>query len=868
MSKRDHVTPSLADRSRGVAPPTHWPAAFTSGEKRKNPSGSEPTSDTNKRAKGISSNASGLTSLSSALDTILEVQPKPTALPARPPPGGPVQSERKFTPLGLSTSNTDHNSAPLSPPNSLTRRYLGRKVQSDRLQQSINSNTTTQVGRAGMEDMMKHELFGHVFLHKKFFAEFLEPNATIQDNVRQLILSSPEFASARLNFSDNLWGIDEEISLQEDETLVYTPLAKMLNVIGRVAHANYASRFPNDQFRQNYRPFHDHSDKTATWDYPSDASTKPDLVKAAVGRGGRAHWGDVELVIECKSSASTKHRNDAYLQLARYARTVFAHQVYRLRVFGFSLCGSIVNFVCFDRSGLLHSSDVDLSTKDGADSFVRHMITLLTIDSVNFGYDTRYSFGLNSDQELVDTRFHFPGTDHPEVVSEVLCHRKCCCGRATCVCALGDDVHKGIWRPTDRADEGETLALFEGVFGVCQVKAFSYGVYTTELRYPEEVVHSPSASFFYPHKSDTKPPASTVQSVCSKTTDAPSTPADCTSDSPKSTESAPAPTTPRVDRVKSDILMLRGVSLFEVQNSLHLLMAIHDALMGIMALTEAGKIHCDISAFNLLLVNPEKHYKDQDWLKAPKTEPNPAVWDRTAKDTDGTSGNTVSSTSAQDEKRACPRLTRVKELKRGPVCVVHDTEFTIDEDRPAGTAHTDRTGTPAFISGQLLSGYATGEDKVTRTFIHDVESLFWVLVWVVAHRSISKDSWRVGEDAAGVLQDLSQPDFSKLGRYKRDKISGGGGLRALVQGFGNDLCEDLAPVIGELANFLSTYLYFEPQPLGYASRFDMLRNAEAQLHKELTSCSRGTSFSFLFDILDPAIAALEAKHLAINFGPL
>ncbi|KAG8709989.1 hypothetical protein FRC09_000362, partial [Ceratobasidium sp. 395] len=449
---------------------------------------------------------------------------------------------------------------------------------------------------------------------------------------------------------------------------------------------------------------------------------------------------------------------------------------------------------------------------------------------------------------------------HPEVVSEVLCYRKCCCGRATCVCALGDDVHKGIWRPKDRADEGETLTLFKGVFGVCQVKAFSYGRYTTELRYPEEVVHSPSASFFYPRKSDTKPPASTVQSVCSKST----APANCTSDTPKPSENAPVPTTPRVDRVKSDILMPRGASLFEVQNSLHLLMAIHDALMGIMAFTEAGKIHCDISAFNLLLVNPEKHYKDQDWLKAPKTPPNPAVWDRTAKDTDGTSGNTVPSTSAQDEKRVCPRLTRVKELKRGPVCVVHDTEFTVDEDRPAGTAHTDRTGTPAFISAQLLKGFATGEDKVTRTFIHDVESLFWVLVWVVAHRSQKEDTWQVSKEAETLMRKLSQPDLTDLGDYKRKTLSDVEDLDRQVRGFGNDLCEDLAPIIGELAEFLFVYIYVNPPVPGLTG----YRKFRAQTHEEYTSDSRDTTFTHLFSLFDGTIAKLQAKHLKVDFSQL
>ncbi|KAG8788008.1 hypothetical protein FRC12_015008 [Ceratobasidium sp. 428] len=310
----------------------------------------------------------------------------------------------------------------------------------------------------------------------------------------------------------------------------------------------------------------------------------------------------------------------------------------------------------------------------------------------------------------------------------------------------------------------------------------------------------------------------------------------------------------------------QGASLFEVQNPLHLLMAIHDALVGIMALTEAGKIHCDISAFNLLLVDPEKHYKDQGWMKAPKTQPSPTLWDRSAKEAIGTSGNATSSTSARDGEGVCPRLDRVTELKRGLVCVVHDTEFTIDEERPAGAAYTDWTGSPAFISGQLLKGFATGKHKVTRMFIHDVESLFWVLVWVVAHRSQKEDTWQVSKEAEAVMRKLSESDISKLSEYKRDKICNGGGFQRLVYGFNNDLCQDLAPVIGQLADFLSAYLYFQPQSLGYVSRFDTLRNAQAQLHKELTSCSRSTTFSFLFDILDPAIATLEAKHLAINFG--
>jgi hypothetical protein len=56
-------------------------------------------------------------------------------------------------------------------------------------------------------------------------------------------------------------------------------------------------------------------------------------------------------------------------------------------------------------------------------------------------------------------------------------------------------------------------------------------------------------------------------------------------------------------------------------------------LSGVMAFTEAGKIHCDISAYNLLLVNPEKHYQGSGWSKPVNGGANPEIWTRTANGT-------------------------------------------------------------------------------------------------------------------------------------------------------------------------------------------------------------------------------------------
>ncbi|KAG8726358.1 hypothetical protein FRC10_007226 [Ceratobasidium sp. 414] len=285
-----------------------------------------------------------------------------------------------------------------------------------------------------------------------------------------------------------------------------------------------------------------------------------------------------------------------------------------------------------------------------------------------------------------------------------------------------------------------------------------------------------------------------------------------------------------------------------------------------MALTEAGKIHCDISAYNLLLINPDKHYRDQDWLKAPKARSNPEVWDRTAKGTNSVSSGAASGMQAETSQFTCPRLTKVKELKRGPVCVVHDTEFTVNEDRPEGKAHTDRTGTPAFISAQLLQGFMSGETPVTRTFIHDVESLLWVLIWVLAHRSQKKETWRVSQVAEEIIQELSRHDLSKLGRYKRAMLADITGLGKLIRELENDWCEDLAPVICGLADYLYTYLYFEPPPPGYSRRLHL--QAQAASHEEFTSCSRSTTFTHLLDILDGAVTVLDAKRPKIDFRHL
>ncbi|KAG8760237.1 hypothetical protein FRC12_009602 [Ceratobasidium sp. 428] len=350
-----------------------------------------------------------------------------------------------------------------------------------------------------------------------------------------------------------------------------------------------------------------------------------------------------------------------------------------------------------------------------------------------------------------------------------------------------------------------------------------------------------------------KPPTSSIhsESACVP-------PASATSPAPDVSQ-ALGPTPPgssvRGERVKSNIMMPRGTSLFEAQSSYHLLLAIHDALMGIMAFTEAGKIYCDISAYNLLLVDATRHCLGS--RPEPKVQASAGVWNRTAKGT---------SVREETDESTNPRLARITSLNRGLVCVVHDTEFTVDEGRPKGVARTDLTGTPVFVSAQILEAHISGV-LIPRTFIHDVESLLWVLIWVIAHHSQKEGSWQINETAQDVIKELRQNDLDKLATYKRCLIWDAFGIQKTVRKFDNKWSEQLAPVIGQLAWFLCAYICIRPE------LFVNLKDDEHSAfltshHKKLITCSRSSTFAQLFHILGAALAELETDCPPIDNSKL
>ncbi|QRV74772.1 phosphoribosylformylglycinamidine synthase [Ceratobasidium sp. AG-Ba] len=323
--------------------------------KRKRSSTLELASETNKLPRGYSlTSGSNATSSTNAGNPRSETKARALVTNTNPFPP-PIAS--RITPHRISSPDIDPGV--MDPANSGARRYSVHHPKINHIEElpeNMETDGALITEEIDVEKQLKHELCGQVYLHKEFSKEFLVPDEQIQDNVRQRIQAGWDTNPTSLvKFVEGHWEIDNRITLQRGESEVYDPFAEMLNIAGRNS--------------------------------PGDTSTSPHLVMAP--RPG-AHWSDVEMLVECKSSSQTKHRRDAIMHLGCCARAIFAHQIYRIRVFGFSLCGSIVNFVSFDRSDPLHFSDIDLSQPGGADVFVGHLITLLTLSPASFGYDTRF----------------------------------------------------------------------------------------------------------------------------------------------------------------------------------------------------------------------------------------------------------------------------------------------------------------------------------------------------------------------------------------------------------------------------------------------------------------------------------------------
>lgn len=412
----------------------------------------------------------------------------------------------------------------------------------------------------------------------------------------------------------------------------------------------------------------------------SDITYKPDAADP------RYRWSHVLIAGELKSNPNADRASIAWIDLARYAREVLAAQDTRRFVLGFTLCGSLMRVWEFDRLGGIASDQFDIN-KNGQ-LFVTTVLGFLSMDEENLGFDPTIIVSTNERYIEIER----DGQTERLIIDEVMKRAPCIAGRATtCWKAHRKDdpqtplVIKDSWQYTDRDEEGELLqgATEKGVINVARY----YHHETVRINGADDDVQTnvrkgldvTAATNYRPTKS--KLPVSVSTSSVSRkgrSSSAGMKRASSETDAavPPSKRSCSASPTKhsveaRANRVHRRIILRDyGKPIYEASSRVALLRGLARCLQGHESLHKAGFLHRDISINNLMINEDEE----------------------------------IPSYAA----------------------FLIDLDLAIREKRQQVSGAKGKTGTRAFMAiGALL-----GEQH---SFMHDLESFFWVLFWICIH---------------------------------------------------------------------------------------------------------------------------------------
>ncbi|KAM0584291.1 hypothetical protein ACHAP6_007485 [Verticillium nonalfalfae] len=400
----------------------------------------------------------------------------------------------------------------------------------------------------------------------------------------------------------------------------------------------------------------------------------------------RCCWSQILVPGELKSNPSADIASKAWLDLGRYAREVLTAQDTRRFVLGFTICGSLMRIWMFDRLGGIASEQFDIN-HDGL-QFVSTVLGFLWMDEEDLGFDP--SITTEDGKRLIKITRN--GKAERLVVDKLMKRAPCIAGRATtCWKAHREEdpqttfVVKDSWQFLERDEEGELLkeAASKGVVNVARYYHHENVVVRGEvddirgnvrrgLNVAEAKNYRPDRSFISWSTSTAVPPRTGRSSTVGVKRSLSQTGAPVP---PGKRSCSASPTKASHDAIPNRIhrrVILRdyGTAIYKASSRLALLAALEGCIEGHESLHKAGLLHRDISINNLMI--------NED--------------------------NTNSS---------------------WPYFLI-DLDLAIKEQRDGVSGARGKTGTRAFMAiGALL-----GEQH---SFMHDLESFFWVLFWICIH---------------------------------------------------------------------------------------------------------------------------------------
>ncbi|KAI2078867.1 hypothetical protein LOZ36_006794 [Ophidiomyces ophidiicola] len=395
-------------------------------------------------------------------------------------------------------------------------------------------------------------------------------------------------------------------------------------------------------------------------------------------KDGKYSWSQILVPGELKNDPD--YETQSRLDLGRYVREVLAAQDSRLFVPGFTLCGSLMRLWHFDRSGGIASERFDIH-EEGL-QFVSVMLRYLLMTEGDLGFDPMIVTNADGSRYFTIER---DGEEERLIIDEVIKRAHCIAGRATTCWKVhrdGDEsrtplVVKGSWQYPERDEEGKLLreAMEKGVVNVARYHHHAtvhVGGRNYDIR--DGVRRGPditTASNYKPAGS--RPPLSRSGSRKGKSSRAASRKRSSTcvepSLPPSKRPQSHPPSLP--NRVYRHVVVKDyGKPIYWASSRVALLSGLKGCIEGYESLHQAGMLQCDISPNNLMI---NEDTGNSSWK-----------------------------------------------------AFIIDLDLAIKENQEDASGARGKTGTRAFMAiGVLLDEQ--------HSFMHDLESFFWVLFWICIH---------------------------------------------------------------------------------------------------------------------------------------
>ncbi|KAJ2898011.1 hypothetical protein MKZ38_004229 [Zalerion maritima] len=426
-------------------------------------------------------------------------------------------------------------------------------------------------------------------------------------------------------------------------------------------------------------------------------------------------WSQILVPGELKGNPAADTASKTWLDLGRYAREVLAAQDTRRFVLGFTLCGSLLRLWLFDRLGGIASTQFDVN-QEGL-RFVSTVLGFLWMNDEQLGFDPTVK---NSDGKRY-IEIERDGETERIIIDALMKRAHCVAGRAT-TCwkghLEGDEsmrplVIKDSWQYLEREEEGELLreATEKDVINVARY----YHHETVHVRGKEDDICNNVRKGLDITKAESRrqgrsmPPSNTTggHSIRTERSTGPAgrKRSSSTTDAPlppskrscSTSPVKPGMTTAVPNRVRRRVIVHDyGKAIYKSSSPVVLLAALEHCIEGYESLhKQAGMLQCDISPNNLMV-----------------NEEDASSW---------------------------------------PAFLI-DLDLAIKEQLEAFSGARGKTGTRAFMAiGALL-----GEKH---SFMHDLESFFWVLFWICIHYE-------------GPSQERIVPRFEKWNYVDTEELAG------------------------------------------------------------------------------------------------